>query len=75
MDILIHIAIILHNFNCHEITPLEEVKLQLGMMENVIDIPVAADLYFVLGFHYHTPGKLDKEKYAMRKYFRELKPS
>ena len=73
MDILIHIAIILHNFNRHEITPLEEVKLPLGMMENVIDIPAAADFYFVLGSHYHTLGKLDKEKKCHEKILQRAK--
>ena len=73
MDILIHIAIILHNFNRHEVTPLEEVKLQLGMMENVIDIPAAADFYFVLGSHYHTLGKLDKEKKCHEKILQRAK--
>ena len=62
MDILIHIAIILHNFNLHDSTPLEEVKVHLGMLEDIINIPATADFYYVLGSHYHTLGKLDKEK-------------
>lgn len=67
MNILVYITIILHNFNLHDITPLEEVKEQLRMLEDIINIPAASDFYYVLGSHYHTLGELDKEKVCHEK--------
>ena len=60
MEVLIHITIELYGVN--DITHLEEVKVQLDMLEGVIDVPEAAEFYYVLGSHYHALGELEKEK-------------
>ena len=60
MEVLIHITIELYGIN--DITHLEEVKVQLDMLEGIIDVPEAAEFYYVLGSHYHALGELEKEK-------------
>jgi len=62
MEILIHITVEVYGVNLHDITHLEKVKEQLDMLEGIVDVPAAAELYYVLGSHYHALGQLEKEK-------------
>ena len=62
MEILIHITVQLYGINLHDITHLEEVKVQLDVLEGIVDVPAAAELYYVLGSHYHALDELEEEK-------------
>ena len=75
MSVLAEMALQWHRLVHHvnataALKPLESVKWLLELMEGVIDVPTADDLYYVLGSYYHALGELDKEKRCHEKILR-----